>query len=260
MRLPKGITSVNKIKSLIVFLFATTIFCNIVETKQAKISDKYQYHNESDCDSLNKIATKLYGGKYDYETIKKLNTAADCYINNKDFKKAGYTYLNIATYFDDRASLIDSSIIYLDKSLSINADSFHRANVLKYYGLTLGKKFKLNEALVCIDSSRRLFVALGNMSGEAVVDFDAAQVYFMNGKLDSCDLYLEKSKNYWKSINANQRVFAMNTFGMKLAHKKNNITLLKRYISENDSINNIASIHKSNLDSFNYYKTLLSQK
>jgi hypothetical protein len=155
---------------------------------------------------------------------------------------------------------VDSTIVYLEKSINANLDSTHRANVLKYYGLILGNKFKLMEALIYNDSSRKLFIALGNKSGEAVVDFDAAQIYFSNGDVKMCEYYLGKSQNFWRSNNAYSRMFIMNVFGMKLANQKRDSILLNRYIFENDSLSKMTKIYQQNLDTFNHYKLLFKNK
>lgn len=216
--------------------------------------DNINFINAENCDSLQTIAVNFYNAHQSIKAIEYFKLSADCFLKLKKYKEAGYCYLNISTSFDEKIMNLDSALFYSSKSLTINKDSFHQANVLKYHGLLLGKKLNYQAALEMLDSSRVIFQKLKADYGAAITDFDESQVHYYNNNYIQSQILFEKSLTYWQKKNASQRIFIMNVFGIKLAHKLKNSTLIKDYVEKNDSLLINAKIIQSNIDSFVYYK------
>ncbi|MEZ5058367.1 MAG: tetratricopeptide repeat protein [Saprospiraceae bacterium] len=173
------------------------------------------------------------------DALPTFKNVAKLYAYQKDYKKAGLTYLNIAGIYDENLGKPDSALIYAHESLQIwqeANDSLQQANLYKYIGLLEGKLGQFEKGKTAIQKAMKLYQILEFEEGLNVAKFNLANVYFQEKDYTNSKNLFQETINFWKEKGDAGRVFINNLFGIELYAAMNDAEGVKHLIDENKTL------------------------
>jgi len=194
--------------------------------------------NKIDIEKLEKEAFE----KYQESPIAALpifKQVANEYERLENYKKAGFTNLNIANIYDEHKNQVDSALLFSQKSLEIweaQNDSLQIANLFKYIGFLKGRKGQFEEAKTDIHNAIKMYQELEFDQGTAVSEINLADVYYRQKDYDNSLRLFHKSTEYWNKTNDLSRVYTNNILGIKIYHALHDSKKTQQLIEENESI------------------------
>jgi tetratricopeptide (TPR) repeat protein len=219
------------------------------------ISCSTSTENKSNSDEIDKVniqeLEKLGFESYQDSPIKSIQLFKEVameYEKTENYKKAGFTNLNIANIYDEYIENIDSALVYSKKALKIwktQNDTLQMANLYKYIGLLKGKSDEIDEAKSDIQQAIMMYQKVGFEQGVAVSEFNLADVNFRNKDYEGSMDHLNNSTDFWKKKKDYTRIYTNNILGIRIYSATNNHKRVEALIEEN-----IVIEQKTNINDF----------
>lgn len=195
----------------------------------------------------------FYKEKNPQKSIDYNKNAAELFSKSKNKTWTALSYQNIAFTYEEELKNYQEALKYVDKALQLWSelkDTLGEANILKYKGFLYGKIKDFSKAMIFINQAIEKFTAKNFEQGIGVCYFDKSQVYFEMGNMDSCKVYLLKSKAIFKKNNEYLRIFIVNNQLMRIYINSDDYLTAKDFFDENEKIANKNEIYWEHLLSF----------
>lgn len=228
----------NSIKiSLVAFLIFNTI--NLYAQNE---------ENKARADSIMNLAISQYD-KEPIQCIEYFKKASVLYDEIDENYKQAMCYQNICFVYNEKLDSINEAIKYCEKSIAIwkNLDKpIKQANLLKYLGWLKGKTGYFKEGRASLHEAIGICAEHNNDAMKAVCYLNLARLLELEGDVDSCIFYANKSKEIFKSKKFLARVYIVNSFLLDQYTNSNSFDNASLIFNENLEIEETEKLHWQN--------------
>jgi tetratricopeptide (TPR) repeat protein len=155
--------------------------------------------------------------------INKIHEGTFTEEDRKEVKSLTYLIQNKSFVLTEGEHNYVAALDQSEKSLSIWIqinDTLNEANIRKYRGMLLGRLKRFDEAKAEIHQAERLFGSKNYFAGIAITQFDMAQMYVDEMRLDSAAYCAQLALAFWETKQDTFRILGNQTLLMRIYSKE----------------------------------------
>jgi len=163
-----------------------------------------------------------------------------------ELKTLNYAVQNEGFILEEKSKDYEGSLVQINKALNVWIalnDTINEANNRKYKGYLLGNLNMFPEAKNEINLAIKLFQLKNYNYGVAVSQFDFAQVYKLENKLDSALFFANLALKFWKAEGDKKRILIINNLLIAIYTQSKKYTYAEEIQLESKEISKLEGMY-----------------